>query len=323
MDMRNGRSVEPTLSTAVAKPAVVICLSLTLITFGCRKGDRTPVIAVLNGHDIHRAEYERFVQLKIGEFTNQESSDSVRSEMLDEYLERRLVLDEASKAGLAVSDSEIDEAAQENTQVKSTASTAGAREELAADLLMKKFYQQVVLRDVQVGRDEIQRYMEENQSRLAERPGFYVREIRVQSREAADRLRRELGEGSLDFAAAARVSSEAPNAELGGLTRYDEGQLPEVLERAIRPLRPGEISAVIRSSFGYHIFKLERRIQPNAFQERRSRLNDGHGQLAEELIARKNQEVVDQWLGQMMSSAKIRIDGSALGFTYVGRLRHN
>ena len=151
--------------------------------------------------------------------------------------------------------------------------------------------------------EEIQRYVNENQARLAERPGFFVREIRVQSREEAERLRQELVEGKLDFAQTARLNSDAPNAESGGLSRYDDGQLPDTLERGIRPLGPGDISQVIHSSFGYHIFQLERRIQPRPPESRRAQLDERRAQLAEELVARKNQEVVDKWLEEAISQA--------------------
>ena len=207
--------------------------------------------------------------------------------------------------------------------MKPEAATAGAREEFAADLLVQKYYQQVVQRNVRVGPEEIQRYIEQNQSRLTERAGFYAREIRVQSKEEADRLYLEVTEGRRDFAAVARLHSDAPNAEQGGLNRYDEGQLPAVLERAIQPLRPGDISPVIESNFGFHIFKLEHRIQPRPIEERRSQLDERRAGLAEELIARKNQQALDQAVDRLVSAAVIKLNDAELGFTYSGQFRHN
>src|SRR5262249_55473774 len=113
------------------------------------------------------------------------------------------------------------------------------------------------------------------------------------------------------------------NAERSGLTRYDEGQLPEVLEKAVRQLNPGDVSPVIESNYGFHIFKLEQRIKPHAPEERRSQLDDRRQQLTEELIARKNQQAVDKALERLTSEATIKIDDSTLGFTYTGQLRHN
>ena len=300
---------------------LVFCIASGVLA--CRGGDRSPVIATVNGREVHRAQFERFLSLKMGEFTSGESPETLRSQMLDEYIRRRLVLDQAARSGITVSEAEIDQAARDDAQLRSTASTPEARQEVIDDLVIEKFYRQVVLRDVRVAPAEIQRYLDENQSRLTERAGFYVREIRVQSREAADRLHREVTEGRQEYASAARLQSDAPNAEQGGLARYDEGQLPAVLEKAIRLLHPGEVSPVIQSSFGFHIFKLERRVEPNPADPRRSQVNERRAQLAEELIARKNQQLVDEALERLASSASITINDPALGFTYTGVLRPN
>jgi peptidyl-prolyl cis-trans isomerase C len=286
-------------------------------------GSRSPVIATLNAHDIRRDEFERFLESKMGELGTAETSASLRSQMLDEYLERRLVLDDAGRLGLKVADDEMEQTTQDKPQLKPSVAGAATREELARDLLVEKYYRQVALRDVRVSTEEAEQYIEKNQSRLTDRPGFLVREIRVQSREEADRLRREVTESRHDFASVARLHSDAPNSEQNGLARYDEGQLPDVLEKAVRPLKPGDVSPVIESNYGFHIFKLEQRIQPHAIEERRSKLDDRRAQLREELIARKNQQAVDKALEQLTSGAEIKINDAALGFTYAGRLRHN
>lgn len=290
----------------------------------CRGGGaHSPVIAILNGHDIRRDEFERFLELKMGEFSAAETSGSLRSQMLDDYLERRLVLDDAGRLGLSVDAAEVEQTAHDNPQMKSSVEGAANRDELARDLLVEKYYRQVALRDVRLSLEEVQQYIEKNQSRLTDRPGFLVREIRVQSREEADRLHRDVTEGRRDFGSVARRHSDAPNAEQGGLARYDEGQLPDVLEKPVGQLRPGDVSPVIESNYGFHIFKMEQRIQAHAPEARRSKLDDRRAQLREELIARKNQQAVDKALERLTSEAEIKINDAALGFTYAGRLRHN
>ncbi len=302
----------------------LLILVITLIAAGCQAaGSRSPVIATVNGQEVRRADFERFLKLKTGDFTHQETNDRLLSEMLDEYLIRRLVLAEARRAGLEVTDAEIDHAARENPQIKPTVAVANAREELVNDLLVEKYYRQVLLRDVRVEPEEIQSYIEDNQSRLTDRPGFYVREIRKQTRDEIERLRHEVTEGKRDFAAVARLHSDAPNAEQGGLARYEEGNLPDVLEKAITPLRPGDVSAIIQSNYGFHVFKLERRTQPYSPEERRSQLDGRRAQLAEELVARRNQQAVDTALARLKAEAVIKIVGSTLDFTYDGEFGHN
>lgn len=306
------------------KRVVTHLILLIIMVSGCRTGgDHASVIVKLNGRNIHRDEFEQFLASKMGDVSTADVSDPTRSQMLDEYIKRQLVLDEAARLGLSVSSTEIEESSQDNPQVKSSVATAATREEIVRDLQVEKYYRQITLRDVRVSPEEVQQYIEKNQSRLTDRPGFLVREIRVQSREEADRLHREVTVGKRDFASVARLHSDAPNAENNGLTRYDEGQLPALLEKAVQQLRPGDVSSVIESNYGFHVFKLEQRIQPHAPEERRSQLDDRRTQLTEELIARRNQQAVDKELERLTSAASIQIIDSALGFPYTGQLRHN
>lgn len=301
----------------------ILCIAVALSIAACGKGDDSPVIVELDGRNISRAEFEQFLALKMGEL-NTSISDELRSQMLDEYITRQLVLRAASRSGLEMTDTEIEQVAQENPQVKSSAATENAREEMTNDLLIEKYYRQVVLRDVKVSPEEIQAYISENQARLVEKPGYYVREIRVQSREEAERLRGEITEGKSDFATLARQHSDAPNAEQGGQARYDEEHMPDFLKRAVQNLRPGDVTPVIQSNFGFHIFQLDRRIQPRPEEERRPQYDEVSAQVAEELTARKNQQAVDEAIDRLVADASIRVyDSSKLGFTYTGKLRQN
>ena len=307
----------------MSRPKLYLILLIILVS-GCRAGgDHASVIVKLNGREIHRDEFEQFLASKMGDVNTADISDPTRSQMLDEYIKRQLVLDEAARMGLNVSNTEIEESTQDNPQIKSSVATAATREEIVRDLQVEKYYRQITMRDVRVSPEEVQQYIEKNQSRLTDRPGFLVREIRVQSREEADRLRRDVTVGKRDFASVARLHSDAPNAENSGLTRYEEGQLPAVLEKAVQQLRPGDVSPVIETNYGFHVLKLEQRIQPHAPDERRSQLDDRRAQLTEELIARRNQQAVDKELERLTSEASIQIIDSTLGFPYTGQLRHN
>lgn len=306
------------------KRALWISLLFVLALFGCRgKSDGSPSMASVNGRDVSRTEFDRFLALKLGEFATNDMNDSIRSQIFDEYVLRQVVIDEASRAGLTITDTEVEKMAQDNPQMRSTASHTEGRKELANDLLIEKYYQQKILRNVSVSPEEIEQYIEANKDRLTNKPGFYVREIRVPSREEAEAIRREIVEGKNDFTKVARTHSTSLKAEQGELTRYDEGQMPAVLEQAIKSLSAGSVSPVIQSNYGFHIFLLERRTQAYAPEERRSQLDERRLHLRDELISRRNQETVDAAINKLASTARIKINDAALGFTYQGKLRHN
>ena len=245
-----------------------IFLLIPLLFSGChKKSDGTPTIASVNGDSITRAEFTRFLAVRLGDISKDEMPASLRSQMLDEYLLRQIVYQEADRQGLTITDSEFEQAMQESPQKKSSATDEDGRKDLAVDLLVQKYYKQKVLSTVKVTPQQLESYIEENKSRLSDKPGFYVREIRVDSREEAERIRREIVEQKSDFVQMVRTHSQASNAEEGGLARYSEGQMPAVLENAIKPLRPGDVSQVVQSSYGFHLFRLER--QPLALRAHR------------------------------------------------------
>jgi len=301
-----------------------ICLLISLLFTGChKKSDGTPTIASVNGETISHAEFARYLAVRLGDISKEEMPAVLRSQMLDEYLLRQIVFQEGERQGLAVTDSEVEQAMQETPQKKSSATGEDGRKDLAIDLLVQKYYKQKVLNSVKVSPDEIETYIEENKSRLSAKPGFYVREIRVATREEAERIRREVIEQKSDFVQMVRTHSQASNAEEGGLARYSEGQMPAVLENAIKPLRPGDVSEVVQSSYGFHLFKLERRTQVYPDDAKRAKLDDRRAQLGEELVARRNQEAIDAALNRLATAAKVKIEEAQLGFPYQGRFRQN
>jgi len=79
-------------------------------------------------------------------------------------------------------------------------------------------------------------------------------EVRAQANAIIDRLKK--GE---DFAALAQqYSSDAGSREDGGdLGYFPRGRMVPAFEEAAFTLRPGEVSAPVRTKFGYHIIKVE------------------------------------------------------------------
>ena len=83
------------------------------------------------------------------------------------------------------------------------------------------------------------------------------------ARTTADRLSRILAEGTHSFAELARDHSDCPSAATGGsLGQLRRGDLVGEVEGALLGLEPGQVAAEpVRSRFGWHILKLERRIE--------------------------------------------------------------
>lgn len=320
------------------KRLTICVLLLAVAAFaGCRRtaqsaatappADPTPIIVEINDSPEHLSAFDRFVKARLSDFypqllQNHAEGDELRSRLFDEFVQRQLVVLEAQRRGLSATDEEIGRALEDQHQQtniegsgQSQTTLAGSerRIELASDLLTMKYYQAEVLKGVTVTPEEIEAYYRENQARFQQRNGFYVREIRVDAAEEAAELHALALRKPDDFATLARQHSNAPHASGGGLIYYTTQQMPAVLEEAISPLKIGSISRVVRSNYGFHIFKLEARAEPLPLDKVRA-------QIEEDLLSRKNQALIDAYNQRAVSGARIRVYRERLGFLYTGAL---
>lgn len=324
--------------------ALAVVLLCGLLT-GCRSKssgagaaeDTSPVIVEINGDAEHQAAFERFVKARLSDFTSQNTlsqadNDQLRSRLFDEFVQRQLIVQEADKKKIEPTDDEIRTALE--AQHKQTNSANGAsgsanpeipeqnsatmesserRIEIYNDLITLKFYRTEVLKDVKVTPQEIEQHYKDNQAVYQGKDGFYVREIRVNDEAEAQKVYRQSLAKPDDFAVLAKQHSKAPTAVGGGLIYYEAQQLPPVLEQAITPLKVGSISRVVKSNYGFHIFKLEQRGEAQPLEKVRKEIED-------KLLSQKNQALIEEFNKRAIGGAKIKIHRDKLGFNYGGSL---
>ena len=309
--------------------ALLLSASVLVGSAGCRYlrtgsdgGDSTPVIAELNGVPVHASAFDRFVKARLSDIaSSQIDLDLQRSSLLDEFVLRRLVVREAQNQNISPTDEEISrelesqykqttgEGAEQNPTILQGSER---RYEIGEDLLTLTFYNKKVVSDVRVTPAEVEADYAARRAEYEGKNGFYVREIRVFEAAEAERLHRQSVARPDDFAVLAKEHSDAPTAARGGLIYYEVDQLPAALEQAIAPLKIGSISRVVRSNFGYHIFKLERRAEPLPFEKVRR-------EIEARLLSEKKQSLIDAFNRQLLDGAKVRIFADRLGFSYRGR----
>jgi peptidyl-prolyl cis-trans isomerase C len=310
------------------------CRSSGSTPFVSTTEDNSPIILVINGIPERQSAFDRFIKARLADFSSQEVGtpsdyDQTRSQLLDRFILRQLIVREAQEKKIEPTDDEIRQAMEAQHKQASASNSAinsdspdqnpstleggDRRVEIYYDLVMLKFYEKEVYGDVKVTPEEIESYYISNQDRYQGKNGFYVREIRVREQGEAVRLHRQALAKPRDFAVLAKEHSEAPTAENGGLIYYEPQQLPQVMERAITPLKVGSISNVVQSSYGFHIFKLEQRADPLPMEKVRK-------EIAEKLLSEKNQALIDEFNRRAIAGATIEIYRDRLGFNYNGSL---
>ncbi len=189
---------------------------------------------------------------------------ALKQDIVNRLVEQALVEAEAARRGLTVTTEELDRELSSlraeyadvdfDEQVKLRYGSIEAwRREVRRSLVIKKVFDAVTASAEGVGDDEARAYYEDNIEEFDTPESVRARMIVVSSREEADRVRQRLT--AANFADVAREVSISPEASEGGdLGYFARGEMPEEFERAVFALKPGAISDVVETGYGFHLF---------------------------------------------------------------------
>ncbi len=309
------------------RPAAAIAagVAVLLAAGGCRsgsagKGDAAPApVAVVNGEPIPRAALERELQqLRVGgEGTG--PADVLRQSALDGLVSRTLLLQQARTRGIAVGPEQVDRAflalrseypgtAFDDMLAQERLTVADLRTRIAEQLTVERLFQEEVFPRIQVSDDEVAAWYAAHAAEFDEPERVHARQIVVQTREEATRLRDEVRRKPASFSAVASRASIAPEAKRGGdLGWFGKGQgMPEVFDACFK-LAPGTVSDVVPSPFGFHVFQVVEKKPPG-----RRTLDQARPAIAARLLREKRARAQEEYVAALRSQAKIQIDPTAV-----------
>ena len=209
--------------------------------------------------------------------------------ILERQILDRLILDKAQLQlardnGIRVEEIQLDRAMEriaENNRMtlsafrqaleKDGVPFAKFRDEVNQQIQMQRLREREVDDRIEVSDSEIDQFLESARESSGARDEFNVSHVLVRlpdqaspeqidlARKKAEKARAEAVAGA-DFATIAASYSDAPDALQGGSLGWrGEDRLPEIFAGALKNLRPGEISPVLRSPGGFHVVKLMQR----------------------------------------------------------------
>lgn len=132
--------------------------------------------------------------------------------------------------------------------------------EIVKNNMLKNYAMHKIFEKVSVSEDEIENYYQENKDTLFSPVTYTASHILLESEEMADKVLDQINEG-LDFKQAAKKYSLDPTKDNGGsLGSFPKGVMVKEFQEGLDKLKIGEISKPIKTQFGYHIIKLDNKV---------------------------------------------------------------
>lgn len=293
------------------------------------------VVAVVNNEAITQSElelylrplYETFKQQYEGPELARQLADA-RLKLLKQMIEDRLVFQEAEAQKLTVDEAEIDPMVSEfkgRFASETEMEEAMAREGFNLTKLRERYRRQILIRKLQdmqvrsrivVSPLEIEDYYKNHSSELAEEDQVKVQSITLRKgEEAAEKgLTDELAKARIgavekrirageSFEALARELSEDEHASQGGLAGWlKRGEMLPAIDEVLFKFQAGEISPVLETSRGYHLFKvLEKKVS------RTPSLEETREGIRTLIFRQKAQKRFEEWMEELKRRAYISI----------------
>ena len=260
------------------------------------------------------------------EAINREVESRMRA-TLDQAIESKILLREATLAGLEISDEQVEARIEEirkrypsNEAFLKDLEEAGetmsdfrtrARKQMKA-ISMGMMKRRDFEKEVAISEADIAQYYADHQDEFVRPERVRFSRIflaagedsteRGNVRKRAEDLRAQLLSGA-DFAGLAKEHSDGPEAENGGAVGWTaRGDLVESLDAAIFSLPVGEITQVVETEFGFHLLKVDE-IQA----AENAALEDMRTKIEPMLRAERADERYRKWMAELRKRSRVRV----------------
>lgn len=221
------------------------------------------------------------IRAQAGDQANLPSDDILAEQVLNRMIIERLQVDWGQRRGIEIDDLSLDQAmrnlAQRNSltldQFRDALLQQGIdyvsfREQVRTEMLIQQTLRRGVDANVQVSEQEIDALLDSQKDAMDTNAEYRLSHILIQlpqdpTPEDIDKAKNEIEEirsqavAGESFTQLAIARSQAQDALEGGdLGWRNKSQMPNMFARQVSTMRPGEISEVLRSGSGFHIFRI-------------------------------------------------------------------
>jgi parvulin-like peptidyl-prolyl isomerase len=294
-------------------------LFIFFLLWGCGQWEGTlseNILAQVNQEQITLEEFNlEFKELisKPGNEAEETDLRNLKEAYLDLMIERKILIQEARRSGITVSREELNQFISEikkdypGEEFGEKLNLKGIsldewETRLEEKLLAEKMIRSVSHYQGKVDEKEALQYYEIHRSAFQVKPKVRARQIIVSDGEEAIQILKRLKKGESFEKLATKKSLGPEKANGGDLGYFSQGEKPAEFDQVFS-MEVGAISDVIKSPYGYHIFKLEEKVQPREipFVEAKPRI-------LQELSQKKGEEEYQKWFQGAKEKAKIKIN---------------
>ena len=223
-----------------------------------------------------------------------------KEKLLENMLNEKILVQRAREIGLEEDEnvsSQIKAAIEQIRKEREEKIKINIHQALVDAVMKVEIYDKVKLSE-----EEIEEYYKENKEDFIKDEEYHLRHILVERQEEAEAVLKKI-RGGADFAELAKEKSLCPSREKGGdLGFITRGMTIKPFEDAGFDLKPGEISEVVKTEFGYHIIKLEE-VSP----ERQKTLEETKTEIEYILLPEKQQDAFTNWLSSLKDEYNVQI----------------
>ena len=223
--------------------------------------------------------------------------------VFEETIYDRVLAEAAEKRGISVSPKEIQE--EKRRILGISAPEGGHPVELSESLIRKKLLLAMAAEQIapapEISRKAALAEYNEKKIHYGTPERALVRDIVVRSEDEGKAILTALAAGN-SFSALAKAKSLSPESAKGGLLPpYALGEMPALFTLAFS-MKPGEVSPLLSSPYGYHILKLVRILPPTTLPFRKVR-----DRIERHLQEKAQREALARWLAGKIRTEHLTI----------------
>lgn len=325
MTIRNAAAAVLALAAMALLPATNLLAAETARNES--KTTATDVVAKVNGATISRVDLDRAMKAASSQMYG---ATAAPQEMQTQILNQLIATELLYQAGKELTVKDLDKQAETRLAefrkrfptpeaFQKSLTTAGFTEAelpvlVRRDIIIKNLVEQRIAKDITISEADLKKFYEENIGQFKSPEAVRASHILItvdakagadekqKAREKAEALRKRLQAGE-DFAELAKKESGCPSSAQGGdLGFFSRGQMVPPFEKAAFALKPGEISEVVETQFGYHVIKLKERKEASTVP-----FADVKGRIEEFLRGQKLQKAVLDFADGLRKKATVEL----------------